>query len=120
MRSLNEPILTAGDASGNLTSDPVPLEYQYGISIQAVITGTAAGTLNLQGSNDFGNVPPGGPDRGQGVTNWTDIAGSSAPVTGAGTVTWNFQGVYYKWIRMVYTASSGTGTMSARANTKGT
>lgn len=120
MRSLNESILANGDASGNLASNPVSLEYQYGISIQAVVTNTAAGTLSLQGSNDFGKVPPGGPDIGQGVVNWTDIAGSSAPVTGAGTVSWNFQGTYYKWIRVIYTASSGTGIMNIRANTKGT
>jgi len=120
MRSLNEPILEDGDASGDLVSEGVSMEYQYGISIQAVISGTAAGTLKLQGSNDFGNPSEAaGPVHGQNVVNWSDIADSSAPVTGTGTVTWNFQGVFYKWIRVVYTATSGTGTMNIRANTKG-
>jgi hypothetical protein len=129
MKDLNEVILGTGpggeligsgtDASVSQTSAAVNLNYRYGISIQAVITGTAAGTLKLQGSDDFGSRNPIEPAGSNQVVNWSDIANSSAPVTGAGTASWNFQGSFYKWIRLVYTASSGTGTINVRANSKG-
>lgn len=120
MRSLNEALLTNQDASVSFVTPATSLEYQLGVSFQVVITGTPVGTLDLQGSNDFGTVKPAGPDQGNpGVVNWTDIANSSAAVSGAGTVTWNFNGVFYKWIRVNYIAVSGTGTMTIRVNTKG-
>lgn len=120
MRSLNESILTNGNAAGDLASSVVSLEYQLGCSIQATMTGAPVGTLKLQGSNDFGTIQPAGPDNGgAGVVNWTDIADSSGPVTGAGTFSWNYNGVFYKWIRVVYTFTSGTGTINIRINTKG-
>ncbi len=119
MRTLNEQ-LYSGSANSSFQTDPLALEFQLGFSMQVVISGTATGTINLQGSNDFGTVKPAGPDTGvPGVTNWTDIANSSGPVTGAGTFTWNFNGTFFKWVRVNYVAASGTGTMIIRANTKG-
>jgi hypothetical protein len=120
MRSLNEELVHNQDASISFQTPATSLEYQLGVSIQVVITGTPSGTLNLQGSNDFGTIKPAGPDQGNpGVVNWTDIANSSSPVTGAGTASWNFNGVFYKWIRLNYVSVSGTGNMTVRINTKG-
>ncbi len=129
MKDLNEVILGIGpngvligsgtNAAVSQNSEPVDLNYRYGIAIQAVLTGSPVGTLKLQGSCDFGarNQPEaGGNDQ---VVNWTDIADSTAVVSGAGTASWNFQGSFYKWIRLVYTATSGAGTITARANSKG-
>ena len=129
MKDLNEVILGIGpggiligsgtNAAVNQQSEPVNLNYRYGIAIQAVITGSAVGTLSLQGSCDYGapnNPQAGGNDQ---VINWTDIADSSSAVTGAGTASWNFQGSFYKWIRLIYVAGSGTGTITARSNSKG-
>jgi len=118
MRILNEILLDEGDASGNLTSRHGLLAHMIGFSIQAVISGTAAGTLKLQGSSDpvpdsqfnVATFP---------VSNWTDIADSSEPVTGTGTIEYNVRSVFYNWVRVVYTSSSGTGTMTIRFNTKG-
>lgn len=119
MRVLNETLLSNGDASGNLTSAQGLLAHVFGFSIQVEITGTAAGTIKLQGSNDpvpdtFGPSPSSYP-----VVNWSDIADSSQPVTGAGSVFYNFDGCFYNWVRVVYTASSGSGTMTITLNTKG-
>lgn len=65
--------------------------------IQAVWTGTASpvGTFTIQGSND--NV------------NWTTISNSSVAVNGAGNVMWR-DNADYKFVRVVYTATSGGST----------
>ncbi len=129
MKDLNEVILGIGpggesigsgtNAATSQTSAAVNLNYRYGIAIQAVFTGAPVGTASLQGSCDYGNRNPIEPAGSSEVVNWTDIADSSSPVTGAGTASWNYQGSFYKWIRLVYTSSSGTGTISVRANSKG-
>lgn len=120
MRSLNEELVHNQDASVSFVTPATSLEYQLGCSIQVVITGSPIGTLDLQASNDFGTIKPAGPDQGNpGIVNWTDVTGSSTAVSGAGTVLWNFEGAYYKWLRVNYTAASGTGTMTIRINTKG-
>lgn len=120
MRLLNQVLLNAGNAAGNLTTIAGLLAHVFAFSIQVVITGTAAGTLTLQGSNDpvpdanFPSTPVWTP------TNWTEIANSSEPVSGAGTVMYDFnQTPGFNWVRVVFTSSSGTGTMTIRLNTKG-
>lgn len=118
MRILNETLLTDGDVSGDLSSAPLLLAYAFGYAIQAVFTGSPSGTLKLQGSNDsvpnaqFVETPP---------SNWTDIDGSSTSISASGTVLLNAQGVYFTWVRAVFTPSMspGTGTMSVTGNTKG-
>lgn len=120
MRLLNKLLLQNQDASVSFNSPAGLLAHVFGFSIQAIITGTAAGTMKLQGSNDpvpdsdFPSTPVWTP------TNWTDVANSSEPVTGAGTLMYDFnQCPGYNWVRVVYTSSSGTGTISLRFNTKG-
>lgn len=120
MRLLNQVLINAGDASGNLTSPAGLLAHVFGFSIQVTITGTATGTLTLEGSSDpvpdanFPGTPVWTP------THWTLIADSSEPVTGAGSVMYDFnQTPGFNWVRVVYTSASGTGTMTIRLNTKG-
>ncbi len=129
MKDLNEVILGTGpggeligsgtNAAVSQTSAAVNLNYRYGIAIQVVFTGSPVGAGKLQGSCDFGSRNPIEPDGNAGIVNWTDIADSSSAVSGAGTASWNYQGSFYKWIRFVYTATSGAGTVTARANSKG-
>lgn len=118
MRVLNEVILTAGDASGNLTSDHGLLAHVIGYSIQIVVTGSATGTVKLQGSSD--PVPDSQFNvKSFPVQNWTDIANSDQNITGAGSVMYNVDDSFYNWVRVVYTSTSGTGTMTIRFNSKG-
>lgn len=119
MRTLNE-VLYNGSSDTSFQSTTLPLEYQLGFSIQVKITGNAVGTMNLQGSDDFGVQLPGGPDNGNKVATWTDIFGSYGPVTEDGSFTWNVESCFYKWVRVNYVSSSGSGSsMLIRANTKG-
>jgi hypothetical protein len=118
MRLLNEVLLNAGDASVNITSMHGLVAHVFGYNIQIIMTGTAAGSVKLQGSSDpvpdsnfnVANFP---------VTNWTDIERSTYPINGVGTLDFNVADSYYNWVRVVYTAASGTGTMTIRLNTKG-
>lgn len=119
MRVVNEALLSAADASVSQTSAPAIVDHAWGYAIQAVITGTAAGTLKLQGSCDAGPNANFQAANDPYVVNWTDIANSSQPVTGAGTVAYDVVKSAYPWVRVVYTASSGTGTISVRFNAKG-
>lgn len=72
-------------------------------SFYAKWTGTPTGSFKLQGSNDVGDS----------VTDWEDIPGSTLAVAGAaGTQMWNYTRSQFRWVRIVYTATSGSGTLS--------
>lgn len=120
MRQSNVQILTNADMSSTVTSIGTNLISIYAYSIQAVWTGGTApnGTFSLQGSND-----PGDNGSGQGVsqpTNWTNIIGSSQSISGTpGNILFDVVECSYRWVRLIYTPVSGSGTLTATINTKG-
>lgn len=75
------------------------LDHYTIYSIQAVYTGSPVGTLSLASSND-------------GVT-WDTITGTSTAVSAAGSTMFNVTITGYKWVRLEYVATSGTGTLNA-------
>lgn len=87
-------------------------------SIQAVFTGSPVGTLSIQVSNDNVAVAAGA-NPAANVVNWSDYTGSSSAVSGAGNLTYNLTFAGYRWVRLVYTRSSGTGTLNATFTGKG-
>lgn len=97
------PIVTAGNMSGNVTSISVGVQYLDFISIEVVITGTPTGTLDVQISHDN--------------SNWVSVPLSSTAVITSGSpspiIFENIEALPAPWVRMVYTATSGSGTMSA-------
>lgn len=114
-------ILSAGDMStASLNSVGIDLNQTVLYSIQAVFTGAPVGTLKLQISNDFVATPTaGGANLASAVTHWTDYTGSSYSVSAAGDFAWNVFDVGYRWVRMVYTKTSGTGSLTATFCGKG-
>ena len=114
MRTQNKQIITNGDLSGNVTAPAILLENIYGYSVQAVLTGSPVGSIKLQASDDEGTDLIGG-----GVTNWTDITESITAVTTSGNIIWNVTSSFYRWARVVYVFTSGSGTLNARFNIKG-
>lgn len=108
MRFVNDQVLNAADASTNQTSSQVDTSYIVCSSVHAVVTGTAVGTLKLQCSNDPN--PP---------SNWSDVPSASVSITGAGAFLIPKQDVSYQWVRVVFTNSSGTGTITARLKSIG-
>lgn len=122
MREANDELTLSGtNMNTNITSDPIWLGHVVNYSIQLVFTGTPNGSFKLQCSNDEGRPEAASEDdRDFKITNWTDITDSAQAVTAAGDHTYDVQNAGYRWVRVVWTFSSGSGTLSsARFNTKG-
>lgn len=83
-----------------------------GWSMSVHFSGNFNGVFKMQFSND----PV---DSQDDVTNWITIPGTSATITaglstgGEANVGWNFGGEYYKFIRLIYVHTSGSGTLTA-------
>ena len=107
------------DASITETTAAMFLANLMGFSFQTVLTGSPVGTLKLQMSNDVGTITSAADHTGTGVTNWTDITGSSFSVAAAGNWGWDYTLPGFRWVRMVYTPASGTGTISTTFQAKG-
>lgn len=95
--------LTLGPSLDSSTNSAVEdLSQDYGFCAQIVFTGTGLnGTFKLQASND--NL------------NWSDIANTSQAVTaltGTSSALWNIDAAYYNYVRISWTNSSGTGTVT--------
>jgi hypothetical protein len=95
--------------SGNITSTgKETIKAKGGITIQAVFAGSSPnGTFKLQISNDLANNVA-------DVTNWIDLADSSYAITADGSYAWFISGIIkVKFVRLVYTRTSGSGTLNA-------
>lgn len=101
----NYKILTAGSMATSLTSSAVDLSRVDGYSIYAKWTGAPVGTIKLQASLD-------------GI-NYVDYPSSTSTVNGAGDIIWEVTTAFYDKIQVVYTRTSGTGTLDVQINGKG-
>lgn len=123
MRIGNDNLQIDGvDMSVEITSEPLWLGHIVNYSLQFVFTGSPSGNFKLQCSNDAGNPNAGKevPPADYEVVNYTDVADSAVTVSGAGNVTYDVQNAGYRWVRFVWTPTSGSGTLtSARFNIKG-
>ena len=121
MQTVNTQFVTSVLMNTNITSSPIAVNQLYGFSIQAVYTSTSSGTLKLQASADPFNNNAMHPDSITTPTHWTDIADSSATISGTGTYIWNINGAFYNYVRLVFTDSSSgsnTGRLTATLNGK--
>ncbi len=105
-----------------LTADAASLPInanQYGLmDIQVYWTGAPVGTLYVQTSNDIGQTNPDGSV--SGLTHWTLYSGSETPAGGAaGDFSWKIWAAGFKWARVSYSFTSGSGTINGRVNEKG-
>lgn len=78
---------------------------------------TPVGAVNIQGSNQVVSSAT-------SVASWTDLstsiyAGSAAVSGNTGSVLFNLANTGYRWIRAVYTRTSGSGTIDINFNGKG-
>jgi len=99
MRQINDNIIPKQTAA-TVTTSAIPALNLFSASIQIAATGSAAGTLKLQASND--DTSP---------SNWSDVPSAFVGVTGAGAYLIPKTDLCYQFVRLVY-ANTGTGTIS--------
>lgn len=112
MKFANEKVISSVSMAADFASVPILLDQIFGFSFQAVFTGSPNGTFKLQASND--DLLP-----SQTPVNWTDIADSSQAISAAGDITWNYDACFFKWVRVVYVRSSGSGSCDVTYAAKG-
>lgn len=106
-------IITAGDMStASITSAISNIQYLDNISLQLIWTGSPVGTFAVQGSLDhsqdsLGNVTNAG--------TWDGLTLNPAPaaIGSAGHILLDLNELSFPWIRVVYTKTSGTGSLTA-------
>jgi hypothetical protein len=125
MRISNDSV-TVASAEGphsmgaSFNSDAIYLGHIVNFSIQSVFTGTPNGSFKLQYSNDKGvEDKTNGGWSAAGISTWTDDAASVIAVTAAGDAMWDVQNSGPRWVRLVWTRTSSTGSATIRFNAKG-
>lgn len=101
-------IISAGNMAGDLVSSVLPLQFEDNIALQLVWTGTPTGTLEVQASMD--------------QVTWTAIPFDPAIIQPAGSASACFidmNQVATPFLRVTYTAGSGSGTLTVKACGKG-
>lgn len=102
------PLVSGGDLSANLTSDPVDMQYMDNAGISVAWTGTPTGTISIQGSLDYKPTDP--PRAG----NWFDLTfdpALSQPAGSSGSILVNVNQLPYPWLRVNYVSASGSGNV---------
>jgi hypothetical protein len=103
----NNTIIDAESMGASITSDSQNLDTVSGFAFHAVITGSSSpvGTLTLEGSN-------------------SDIASEYTPFktftvnSSSDTFLVNYDNPHFRFLRSVYTRTSGSGTLTATINGK--
>jgi len=96
-------------------SNPTNVDYLDNVGIQVVWTGTTVGVLEVYGSNDAANA-----QQGKYPTNWSKFefgAVINVDTTNSDLLI-HMNQLPYSWIALKYTATSGTGTMTAKLTVK--
>lgn len=118
---VNKPVEWSGVESVSMgatsQSDPVHVTWIGSLSVTATVSSgsSPSGTLTLEGSND--NFSSGGEPNSP--AHWVTITGASASVSADGDIMIDKAPLCFNWFRLVYTRTSGDGTLAARFTIKG-
>lgn len=113
MKIAHKKLLTESDMSdATISTEAILIDQIYGMSFQAVYTGSPVGSLIVELSNDITS-------EGESVTNWTECSDTEVSISAAGNSLINYDGVHAKWARVTYTKTSGTGSLSLTYFAKG-
>jgi hypothetical protein len=120
MRSFNKKIIDAQPIASN-NSAAIDAEQLYACSFIAEFSvNDAAGTLKVQVSNDIapaGNFPTGFVPA---TTSWIDLTSASVIVAGGSiSLVPMPTTLCYRFLRVVWTRTGGTGTITVKMNAQG-
>lgn len=110
---LNFKIISAGAMVGDLVSAVTSIQFLDNVGIQAnIISGTPTGVLQVQVSADYAQTTEGG------VTNaghWVSLTPAQQSITAGAPAQTYFEltGLSAPWVRLIYTHTSGTGSLDA-------
>lgn len=94
-------LMSAANAGANATSVQATLGDLSNFSIHVDFSsGTLNGTLTLECSNDN--------------TDWVTVTGSTQSVASGASHMWNIANANYRYVRVVWAWTSGTGTATVR------
>jgi len=106
-------VISAGDMSGDITGKVTSVTFSDTLTYGIAWTGTSpVGTMKVQGSLDYTETAD---HTVLDAGTWFDLPLAPAPaVSGAtGTLSISLRFHSFPWLRLVYSRSSGTGTMTA-------
>ncbi len=108
-------------ASFNGAAFTVEQMLNYAAEVIWSDAGALSGTLKLQGCNDAYEPPTGNAMYliEDPSAHWVDISSSSIPVAGSSSFLYDVAEVGYRYYRLVYTKTAGTGTMVMKHWAKG-
>ena len=113
MKFIDKKILDNEDTATSPTSDAVLLDQIYGYAVQASLTGAPSGSLKIQASCQIIQGT-------ETVSEWADVTNGSMSISSSGSFPLlNFDGQHYKYIRVVYTNTGGSGDITVTYNGKG-
>ena len=104
--SILEQLTSTDLSTASITTSAYNLSQTTGFSMSVGITGSPVGVFKLQGSNNPGNAAA------ATAGNWDDIPGASYSTTTTDHWTWNISDVFYKYVRLLWTKTSGTGSIT--------
>jgi len=121
MRVANDSLISSpADWSVPWQSQPISMQHIMNFSIQLFFSGSPAGMLRLQCSNDSVDSSRSESTWPSQVQKWTDIDSSEQLIAAAGDHTWSVCGAGYMWVRVSWAPTSGTAQLdSARFTAKG-
>lgn len=98
--------VTSISTAASATSQAISLKPDtIGVCIQVAWTGTTAGTVKAQASNDG--------------SQWDDLDGITVdPAGSASSDIWVIGSAYFQYVRVVFTRSGGSGLLSGTWNEK--
>lgn len=110
-------LITSGDMSSSITSAATNIQFLDNIGVQLHFTGSPTGTFSVQVSLNH-------KQDSQGVVSvpgdWVSIVLSPAPVAAgsADDIYIDINQISSPWLRVVYTRSSGSGTLQGYVGAK--
>lgn len=117
MKFLNSTVLNNISIGASANSAAIDASFMLNVSLIAQVTGSSpVGVLSIQGSND---IPPSSqaPNSGFTPTNWNNFV--TANVGATGTFVIPKTDTCYRWIRVRYARTSGSGNITAEIKTNG-